>query len=469
MKNSHYLKNIDSLGYDPTNQDSLLTYAEKIRGKSLNQHLQKSFKANELKKVGNKGELGLLVEELLFHIKNNNDSEPDIPESGIEIKTSQFIYKARAGKSFKERLKLSAINYHEFNNYQSLFETPLWKKIQKILLLMFIHEKEVDKLDQICDWVGFLNYTEEDIEVFAQDWLKIKEYVTSGKANEITESFTSYLAANTSGKNSQDLTAAPGGILAKRRAFSLKTSYLNTLFQLRQDKEKASIGDIKTSKGESFEDVISRKVSTYHQLSCSQICERLGIPYSKKSKSAFALVSKNIHNSILTSLSNQKKQVNSSYTGFSQLLKSGTVIKTIALEKNGKLKESISFPAINWMEIIEEDAWEESTLYKQLSQKFLFYVYKKTDEDKNPQLIKSLFWGMPADDLEKMSMLWQDTKDKILAGQYDSFVKKSNHSVGHVRPHAQNAQDKLITPQGGFEGKKSFWLNNDYILNIIKA
>jgi DNA mismatch repair protein MutH len=234
MKNSHYLKNIDSLAYDPTNQDSLLTYAEKIRGKSLNQHLQKNFKTNELKKVGNKGELGLLVEELLFHIKNNNDSEPDIPESGIEIKTSQFIYKARAGKSFKERLKLSAINYHEFNNYQSLFETPLWKKIQKILLLMFIHEKEVDKLDQICDWVGFLNYTEEDIEVFAQDWLKIKEYVTSGKANEITESFTSYLAANTAGKNSQDLTAAPGGILAKRRAFSLKTSYLNTLFQLSQ-------------------------------------------------------------------------------------------------------------------------------------------------------------------------------------------------------------------------------------------
>lgn len=467
MNSAHYLKEIDLLGFNPNNQESVLAYAKKLQGKTLNQLLGNDLKITDLKKIGNKGDLGLLVEELFFFIKNNSDAEPDIPESGIEIKTGQFIYKSKAGKSFKERLKLSSINYHEFSDYESLFDTPLWKKIQKILLLMFMHQKDIDKLNLICDWVDFLEYSDDDIEVFAQDWLKIKSYVVAGQADKITESFTSYLAANTSGKNSRDVTSAPGGIMAKRRAFSLKTSYLNTLFKLRKSKDKLNIGTIKVSKGQSFEEVITNRITAFHQLSCSAICAKLGIDYSNKSKSAFALVSKHIHSSILNSLT-EKKTGQSSFKDFSQLLKSGTIIRTVALEETGTLKESISFPAINWIEISEEDCWEDSTLYKQLSQRFLFYIYKKTSEDKNPILIKSFFWGMPADDLEKMYELWLDTKNKILTGSYDNFLKKSDHKVGHVRPHAKNAKDKLITPQGTFEIKKSFWLNNDYILSTIK-
>lgn len=467
MKIEHYTKELDLLGYDPNDSKSVLAFAKEIQGKSLNQVLSKNLKISDLKKSGNKGDLGLLVEELFFHIKNNNDSEPDIPESGIEIKTGQFIYKPNAGKSFKERLKLASINYHEFNSYKSIYDTPLWKKIQKILLLMFIHQKGIDKLNLVCDWVDFLEYSKDDIEVFAQDWLKIKNYVITGQADKITESFTSYLAANTAGKNSQDTTSAPGGIMAKRRAFSFKTSYLNTLFKLRKSKVRATIGDIKVAKGQTFEEAITEKIKAFHLQSCSEICEKLGIIYSSKPKNAFALVSKQIHKSILNNLTNHISGSKSTFKDFSQLLKSDTKVKTIVLEKNGNLKESISLPAINWIELSEEDCWEDSLLYKQLSQKFLFYVFKKTDEDKNPILIKSFFWYMPANDLEKMYQLWLDTKNKILAGLYGDFLKKSNHDVGHVRPHAKNATDKLATPQGGQECKKSFWLNNDYILNVV--
>jgi len=43
----------------------------------------------------------------------------------------------------------------------------------------------------------------------------------------------------------------------------------------------------------------------------------------------------------------------------------------------------------------------------------------------------------------------------------------SESSVAHVRPHARNAKDTELTPQGEQLVKKSFWLNQKYIAKII--
>ena len=84
-------------------------------------------------------------------------------------------------------------------------------------------------------------------------------------------------------------------------------------------------------------------------------------------------------------------------------------------------------------------------------------------------LRKVLFWTMPTKDLKKAKAFWSDTRKKVREGDYDSFLKSSEHDVCHVRPKAQNAADKMLSPQGTMEKKKAYWLNRSYVHELIQG
>ena len=465
---SHYLKPKESLEYNPHDVNDVVKYAQKLLNKSLNEVMVEKNLITDFHKSSNKGAFGLLLEELYFSIKNNSDSEPDIIESGIEIKSAQVKVSLTNKKTFKERLKISSINYENSFNYSNLFESPLWKKIERILLMLFIYRDGADRLDDICDFADLLIFPEEDITQFAKDWNTIKTLVQNNRANEITEGLTYYLSANTSGRDSKDLVDAPGGLRVKRRAFSLKSAYLNELFRYKPPKLKAKIGKLKAKKNKTLEQSVIEELYKYQGKSCQHICEHFNLDYSSliNAKDYFSRVSKLINKLILSNISENSTEI--PFEEFEQFNKAGIIIKTVALEENGNLKESMSFPAIKWVELAEEDEWEESQLYDFISRKFLFYVYKKNAEYKNPTFVTAFFWSMPQTDIDKMQELWGNTKEKVLRNEYGSFLTSTQHSVGHVRPHAKNALDLAPTPQNTMEKKKSFWLNRVYILNVIK-
>lgn len=463
---NNYLKPIEELGYDPSNQASVVAYAQKLLNKSLNEILASSESLSDRHKISNKGAFGQVLEELYFSIKNNSDSQPDIPECGVEIKSAQVIVSGNS-KKFKERLKITALNYSNSFNYNSLFESPLWSKLEKILLLLFIYQADKNRMDDLCGWANIINFPEEDIAQFAEDWNLIREKVLNGKADEITEGMTLYLGASTAGKNSNDFVVAPGNIRAKRRAFSLKNSYLNELFSYRPPRLKSQIGKIKQGK-KALEKSILDEANKFKGKTCEFICAHFGLDFNRyrRAKDSFSRVSRHISNLILSKLSGAKS--GEVYSQFEELNKAGIRVKTIVLEKNGQLKEAMSFPAIRWKDLHDEEVWEDGDLYQAISGKFLFYVYQKTDEDNNPKFLKAFFWTISAIDLEKMRILWVDTKEKISKNDYKNFIKSSEHEVGHIRPHGRDSNDLCETPQGGFEKKKSFWFNRSYILGIVK-
>ena len=74
---------------------------------------------------------------------------------------------------------------------------------------------------------------------------------------------------------------------------------------------------------------------------------------------------------------------------------------------------------------------------------------------------------MPHSDLEVTEELWIDTKQKVKSGDYDSFITTKENAICHVRPHGTKGQT-VLTPQGIRVQPKCFWLNNDYILKIVK-
>ena len=86
---------------------------------------------------------------------------------------------------------------------------------------------------------------------------------------------------------------------------------------------------------------------------------------------------------------------------------------------------------------------------------------------------------MPYDDLEKeVKQVWNKTKfvlrnlpeDIREDGHYRSiFPRQSENSVCHVRPHARDSKDTYKLPDGRDYPKQCFWLNNSYILNIVKG
>lgn len=166
------------------------------------------------------------------------------------------------------------------------------------------------------------------------------------------------------------------------------------------------------------------------------------------------------------------------------------IIKTIRINKNFKIKESMSFPTIKFKELIKEK-WNSSYIYNYFSStKFLFIVYK--EENFGYTFLSGTFWRMPDEDLNNIVMNeWEDIcsivsnniKFCIKNGKVsNNLPKKSQTKILHLRPKANKAayflnngfksgnikKDGDQLPNGEWMTKQCFWLSNDYILNQIK-
>lgn len=157
--------------------------------------------------------------------------------------------------------------------------------------------------------------------------------------------------------------------------------------------------------------------------------------------------------------------------------KAGIQLKTIAIEPNGSIKESMSFPVMNFCAMMNE-TWEESALYDLLAPtKFLFIIFQKSrDGECYFQRVK--FWNIPAEDLEEVHHVWQRTVDTLREGVHiwkdasgrnrNNLPKASESRVAHVRPHGKDSMDTAPLPTGGTMTKQCFWLNNRYVREQIE-
>lgn len=93
-----------------------------------------------------KGGVGTSIEENWFGYKPNNESEPDFPEAGVELKATPYIRTKKAsadGREIraKERLVCNVIDY--MKEYQETFYTSaFWHKCQTMLLMSYEYHKD---------------------------------------------------------------------------------------------------------------------------------------------------------------------------------------------------------------------------------------------------------------------------------------------------------------------------------------
>lgn len=411
-----------------------------------------------------KGAIGTVIEESWFGYTPNSESEPDFPEAGVELKVTPYL-RGRNGIRAKERLVCNIINYME--EYNKTFSTSaFWHKCNTMLLMSYEHIADKPKGDFTIDEAVLFSFPEEDLSIIEHDWQTIMEKVRAGKAHEISEGDTMYLAACTKGANASSVRQQPfSTTMAKQRAYSLKSSYMTQILNkyiFGDVESERVIKAVNTLKHYSFEECVIRRLSPFYGKTVSQLRKICNVTSTAK----------NANELILTKLLGVEGKISQT----EEFKKAGIIPKTIRVQKNGKIRENMSFPTFDFIELSQEECWEESEFYNYLAPtKFLFVIFQ---EQENGEYVfeKAMFWNIPNEDLEQVRIVWERTVKTIKngvrliqtsRGVSNNLPKQSENSVAHVRPHGKNGNDRLSLPDGRMMTKQCFWLNNTYIESQI--
>lgn len=277
------------------------------------------------------------------------------------------------------------------------------------------------------------------------------------------------MGACTKGVNSKSLVGQPFSttIKAKPRAYSLKTTYMTLLIRKLMSKEK-------------IEKIFDEKIETSFENQMRIKLNRFFGKSQEELKNIFKIRSnaKNINELLLSRMLGLKGKVSKS----EEFLKANIIPKTVRVEEDGHIVESMSFPTFEFSKIINE-TWDDSELRDYFeSTKFLFIVFKKENDVYVFKDIK--LWNMQISILDKQARdVWEKTKELIETGhiikrisgkrRFTYFPDTTFNGVCHVRPHAKDAEDTYELPVKdiltGVEKytKHCFWLNNTFIKSII--
>jgi DNA mismatch repair protein MutH len=432
--------------YDKTSVESIVSYSNSLTGKSLDEVVTLPGEVENLK---NKGDLGRLIEAHFFEIDPSNQ-QIDFPEAGLELKVTGLLAKSDGSFSAKERLVLGMINFHAL--IEEDWETSyVFIKCQLMLILFYLYNKDVPRvhqkfvlpplLFQMSDW---------DEAELKRDWQVIRSKVLAGKAHELSEGDTFLLGAcrKGAGGEKEALRSQPNSdFLAKGRAFSFKTSYLNRVIQRHQDGYSPVAQNIDLS----FEESILLKFRPFLGRNVTSISGELDFHKSGKN-----------HKGFLSDLSRRILGTNKKL--LPEFQDNAIEMKTVRLKANGAPAEAMSFPKFEFLKIVNQ-AWEDSEFFEKLERKFLLVVFTE-DAHGVLSLSRVFFWNMPYEDRLEAEAVWVKTKELVSASLV-SFPKQSETRVAHVRPHGRRGADKLPLPDGTLYAKQSFWLNPKYVASIL--
>lgn len=450
------------------NRQEIELISKSAIGKTINDIIKEDVTTIEDENFSIKGGLGQMVEQFLFGIQTNSDSEPDFMSAGIELKVTPYKRNKDDSLSAKERLVLNIIDY--MSEYKNEFKTShFWFKNNTIQLLWYLWEPNKDIKDLKITHEKLLELSKnEDLKQIEEDWNYIIEKIKSGKAHEISEADTMYLGACTKGANSNSLRKQPySETMAMQRAFCFKNSYMTQLVR----KYIGDYSNVEKILGKTnclFNEYVDKVVSKYKGKTQKELMEEFKIDSNSKSINSM-LVSR------MFNISGNLRETD-------EFQKANIIPKTIRVEENGRIEQSVSFPAFKYTDIIKQ-RWESSDLKEELeTTKYMFFVFKK---EKGDYVFKGVkLWNMPEVLIETaVKDMWKKTYNTIKSGNIiryiedgkrkTNFVGMSDNGICHVRPHAINANDTYELPvadklTGATEyTKHCFWINSDYIEKIV--
>ena len=486
-----------ALPYDDTNPKDILRYSQELIGHTFVDVLATAYEDDELKeKISyynnpkGKGSLGNLLEEYYFLYKPNSNPEPDFIKAGLELKATPYE-STKDGVRAGERLVISMIPNTEpieieFNG------SHLEKKLSKVLMVWYHRIKDQNRTEHSIDFVNLYDLHSsmfaKDFQIILEDYKVIVNKIISGNAHKLSEGDTKYLGACTKGTSAAKSLKPQfynSDIPAKRRAFALKKQYMNYILENYVQPGLIDYDSIfsedELNNGD-FDTMVISKINSYIGKDTDDLCRLFHISTNTNSKQI---------NKILV---NRMLGVNTDNS--EEFQKANIKIKTIRVQKDNTIKESMSFPKFSICDFVNQE-FENSYEYEFFeSTRFLFVVFKENEYGKYV-LTGSKFWNMPIDELEKTGKIeWDTYKKKFIKGVnfkiktdkngkkiiVNDLPKKKQTQIFHLRPHASKSaylingkrygngteSDMDSLPNGDKMTSQCFWLNNDYVLKIIE-
>lgn len=461
------------LPYNPSDKNSIIEYAKKLKGKSLRQVCNPNILEHS---YSGKGNFGQVLEKFYFGYEPNSLAEADFAQIGMELKSSPLKQLKNNEYRSKERLVLNIINYVNVVN-QNFENSDFVKKNSSILLIFYLHQAGFDILDYLIKLVDEWSFSSTDLEIIKKDWELITRKIADGKAHELSEGDTFYLGACTKGANALSIRKQPfSEIPAKQRAYSFKQGYVNHIIASIANESKETYGKLipnaQLAKKQTIEEIVISKFKPFYGKTEEEIVKILKIEINTKAKSFYANLTKAILGIELD------KEIE-------EFEKAEIIVKTVRLKENDLPKEDISFPNFKYEEIVNQN-WEDSDFKDILEHKFLFVFFQF--ENEKLVLKKVKFWNMPYLDLIEVEKVWTKTKQVVSKGEivkeiktnkkgkeirFTNFPSKKFSPISHVRPHATNSLDTYGLPKKDKVTKLNeytkhcFWLNNTYVKNEI--
>lgn len=441
--------------YNQRTAEGILQKALELKDKSI-----KDLYPEVAVQYKGKGRLGQLVEKLHFGYDPNSNQVADFYDAGVELKTSPIKQLSNGNFVSKERLSLTHIDFNKLVEESKFEESTLIKKIDVLLLMFYLYQQGFADIEYVFKIIKLWKIPEKDFHIIEQDWNKIVNTIRKGNAHLISGGDTYYLEASTTGQGKgRDLVSQPfSEIQAKKRRFAFKSKYVNLMIADELQEMESLLPKDFDFNNSSIETYIVSKFKEYYGCSESELKKKFKLQYQEGSKHSANLIARAI-----LGLSLDSK------IPIEEFEKANIKIKTIVLEENGVLKESMSFQQIDYDEVAEEEDFTESFLYKEIvALKYLFVIFRK-DSSGEKCLEKAVLWNMDAEAESIAEEFWIDIKAKIQEGDYDNFWKSSDKKIFHVRPKARNSKDLKQLSNGRMVKKYAYWLNRNYILEKVIA
>lgn len=433
-----------SFDYRTANEDEILDLANELLGLLLGQIPGGHFDA--LGGAHGKGEAGAAI-EAYFGIPPNSRPEADFPAAGIELKAVPVVKKG-TGLRVKERTVVSMIDY-------SALATETWEtahvcKKLDILFVFFEHLLDQPKSEFPVRHVTLWRPEAQVLDQIHADWSAVRGKVLAGQAHELSEGDGLILGPCTKGVNSTKLRRQPfSDILAKSRAFALKPTftfalYLDTLDRRVNSEQLAELSNLER---------LRRAFRHYVGRSIEDVGQELHVA-SSKGKSYAANV---VHRAVTAASPIEKTELERTLT-----------IRMSRVGPDLLPYEAMSFPAFTHHELAEED-WEDSDLLSRIEHMLIVPVQGLRKETPPAECIigSPVYWAPTAGQLATVEQEWVVFRDLIREGHADSLPSESTTEAIHVRPHGRDSMDRDPTPGGGDQTKKSFWLNKEFVQQIL--
>ena len=453
--------------------EELMAQAKKLESKSLYDLYGEKYKKNGL----GKGDFGNKVEVIHYGIENNNRPGPDVENLGVEIKTNPLNLLKDGSYSPKESVSLGMINFTDLCNES--FETSSYlNKNNKILYNMYHYIPGQDVFFNKVLLTDIITPSEADLKVIKNDWEFIQNKAKNNKADELSQSDTNYLIAMTKGSKGQ--IPQPYGVnkiaKAKRRAFAYRGAYIRYLLSdytlveelgeayYKKKKSKPKFNLIGPNDDNDLEHIVLNKFKDFIGQSDFDIAKH----FNKESNFVLQEGKTNLNKSrwhYNTSLVLTGEQKQSLSKHIDEFAKSGLTVKTVRLNKDSSLCEQVSFKTQNFETLLANE-WEESSLFQEMSCKFLWVVYKE-DDNGIFRLFKTFFWKMPDTDLDFLSKKWLEFKGYIAKEDFRAHYFQKDESFYFLkikdRVGGANKHHKGINVTN-----LSHWFQRDYVEDMIK-